>query len=300
MRPTFHRSTSSAPWTSPLLKCAAIATLSLAGAAASAQQRPGGYGGRQQTGPQGRPPMEQQALPPVPPVDATPLTQANAAVAKAKTDLKKAQAVLFAAAKRFEKTIDAKPDVQAAMQQLTVAQGSLQAETATVMGTLKSSTTYKEAQEKAQASKADVEKLRATPDATPDQRYAAAQASLAANAALSKIETTAMAADPKIAEARAKVATLSDSLKQLRSKYESGMHEDAQWTAASKDVADKQAVAEAADKQLADARKTVADRQAAHQAAVAARNKAEADNAAQNGGYGAPAGVLPGAPPAGR
>jgi hypothetical protein len=282
-------------------QCAALAALTLCAATAVAQQRPA-YGTQNGVQRGGQMPNQQQqqqqmqSTAPIPPVDATPLTEANTAVTKAKAELKKAQGVLFGASKRFEKTIDAKPDVQASTSQLSASQTMLQSQTATVMVKLKTDPAYSEAQTKATAAKTDVETLRGNPDATPEQRYAAVQAALAANQAVSKIILAAMDADPKIAADKAKVAADNDAVQKLRTKYRADMKDDAEWTAANKDVADKQASVEAANKQLADAKKTVADRQAAYAAAVAAQRKQEADNAARNGGYGLPAGIPAGAP----
>ena len=279
-------------------QCAALAALTLCAATAVAQQRPA-YG--TQNGVQRQTPNQQQqqmqSNAPIPSVDATPLTEANAAVTKAKAELKKAQGVLFGASRRFEKTIDAKPDVQTATAQLTASQATLQSQTASVMVKLKGDPAYNEAQTKATAAKTDVETLRANADATPDQRYAAVQAALVANQAVSKIVLAAMDADPKIAADKTKVAADNDVVQKLRTKYRADMKDDAEWTAANKDVADKQANLETANKQLADAKKTVADRQAAYAAAVAAQKKQEADNAARNGGYGLPAGIPAGVQP---
>jgi hypothetical protein len=252
-------------------------------------------GGQNGNGP-GLTPGGQQMLPPpppIPPVDTTPLTEANTAVTKANADLKKAQAVLFGAARRFEKTIDAKPDVQAATHELTLAQSTLQANTSRVIAGLKSDPTYKDAQEKAKTARDDVAQLRGNADATPDQRYAAAKASLAANDIVSKIEAGALAADPRVTEERAKVAAKGEEVRQLRGKYETALHDDPEWAAANKDVDDKKSKVDAADKQLADARKTVADRQANRAAAVAAQNRLQAQQAAQGGLYG---GSTPGVP----
>ena len=277
-----------------------LATIALCSATLVAQQRPpyGTQGGqRHGQQPQQQPQQPMQPLPQVPPVDTTPLTEANTAVTKAKAELKKAQGVLFGAAKRFEKTIDAKPDVQAATAQFSASQASYQALTGGVMAKLKNDASYKDASAKAATAKEAVTTLRGNADATPDQRYAAAQEALKANEAVSKIEAAAMDADPKVAAAKTKVTADNDALQKLRAQYRAGMKDDAEWAAASKDVADKQAKVEAADKQLADARKTVADRQAAHQAAVVARNKQEAENAARSGGYGVPAGIPTGTTP---
>lgn len=277
-----------------------MAAIALSAATVVAQQRPGyGTQGGQR---QGQPPMQQtqqpfQPLPPVPPVDTTPLTEANTAVTKAKADLKKSQGVLFGAAKRFDKTIDAKPDVQAATTQLSASQASLQSLTGAVMAKLKTDAAYKAATVKATTAKEAVTAVRGNADATMEQRLAAAQDALKANEAVSKIEADAMSADPKVAAAKAKVTADNDVVQKLRIQYRAGMKDDAEWAAANKDVADKQAKVDAADKQLADARKIVADRQASHAQAVAARNKQEQENAARNGGYGMPAGIPSGATP---
>jgi hypothetical protein len=230
---------------------------------------------------------------PVPDVDATPVNDANTALTKAKADLKKAQAVLFGAARRFEKSIDAKPDVAAAMQELTVAQTSLQAATTNALSGIKSDASYKDAQTKAKGARADVEQLRGNPDATPDERYAAAKASLAANDVLSKIESTALAADSHVTDGRTLVAAKGEAVRKLRAQYETAMHDDAEWAAASKDVDEKKKNVETAEKQFADAQKTYADQLAARQAAITQNNKAQAQYGGSGGLYGMPPGTPP-------
>jgi len=247
----------------------------------------------QPSGQNGNGPRHHQSSIPIPDVDATPVNDANTALIKGKADLKKAQAVLFGAARRFEKSIDAKPDVAAAMQELTVAQSSLQAATTNVISGIKSDASYKDAQTKAQAARADVEQFRGNPDATPDERYAAAKVSLAANDVLSKIESTALAADSHVADGRTLVAAKGEAVRKLRAQYETAMHDDAEWAAANKDVEEKKSNVEAAEKQLADARKTYADQLAARQTAIA-QNKAQQS---QNGGPGGLYGMPPGTPP---
>jgi hypothetical protein len=251
-------------------------------AAAPPTLPPGGPGNNTRGGQQ--PPMAPTA--PIPPVDAAPLNQANTELTKAKTDLRKSQAVLSGAVLRFEKSIDAKPDVKVATQELTVAQSELQNATAKVMNILRSDAAYKVATEKAQTAKADVAQLRTNADAAPDQRYAAAQASLAANDAVSKIESAALSGDPQVVQARATVATKAEAVKKARAQYETALHDDPDWTAASKDVDEKKTKVADAEKALADAKKTYADAQAARQAAIVAQRKAESDRASQGGVYG--------------
>ena len=203
-------------------------------------------------GQNGNGPHHHQTPAPIPAVDATPLSDANTARHQSQSRLEESAGGALCAARRFEKSIDAKPDVAAATQELTAAQSSLQAATTNVIGGIKSDAPYKDAQTKAHAARADVEQLRGNPDATPDERYAAAKASLAANDVLSKIESTALAADSHVTEGRALVAAKGEAVRKLRAQYETAMHDDAEWAAASKDVEEKKKNVETTEKQLAD------------------------------------------------
>jgi len=103
------------------------------------------------------------------------------------------------------------------------------------------------------------------PAATPEQRLAAAQAALAASTSVTALESAALKVDPRVTQARAQLATATESLRKARETYAGALHDDPAWQAASQDVAQRQKDAADAESKLAEVRKVIADQ-------IAARN----------------------------
>ena len=199
--------------------------------------------------------------------DAAQLNGVNAQAAKARAELKKAQVSLQAATHKFESSIDSKPDVQAALKDLKQAQDALQSATSQATDSLKTIAQYQKAVADAREAHSKVESLRGNPSASPQERYSAATASLAANKAVTAFESTALGADPRVAEARTKLTASNEALKKARDNYSGVMHEDPAWKAASADVQQKQKDVAEADSKVADAKKAIVGRIASRSAA---------------------------------
>jgi hypothetical protein len=192
--------------------------------------------------------------------DAAQLNGVTAEAAKAHAELKKAQVALQVAAHKFESTIDAKPEVQAALKDFKQAQDALTAATAAATQSLKNNPDYQKAHAAASEARAKTETLRGDKSASPTDRFAAANASLEANKAVTAFETAAMTKEPRVAEARAKLTASNEALRKARDAYSGILHDDPAWQAANADVEHKQKDVAAADAKLADARKAVAER----------------------------------------
>jgi hypothetical protein len=211
--------------------------------------------------------------------DSALLSHATGDATKARAELKKAQIELAAVARRFDKSIDSKPDVQAASQEFKLAQDALQTATAKATESLKSNAGYQRAVTEAKEAHAQVDSLRANSSASPDQRFAAATASMAANKSVSAFESAALTANPQVMEARTKLKASADALHKLRDSYATtAMHEDAGWQAASKDLEQKQKDVAAADVKVADVRKAITDRMTGRATALGAPNNAVSPN----------------------
>ena len=192
--------------------------------------------------------------------DTTQLNSLTADAAKARAELKKAQAALQTASHKFESEIDSKPEVQAALKEFKSAQDAYQTANATATQSLKNNPDYQKSLVDAREARAKVDALRSDATATPTERYAAATASLAANKAVTAFESGATTKDPRVAESRKRLTAANDALRKAREAFSGIMHDDPTWQAANSDVEQKQKDVAAADSKLADAKKSVADR----------------------------------------
>jgi len=180
--------------------------------------------------------------------------------AKARTELKKAQAALASASQKYGKSIDSTPEVRTAVDALKQAQATLQSATSAVSKTLSARADYQRNIGEAREARAKVESLRGNTGASPEERLAAAQAALAAGKAVTDMENKAFNADPKVTQARAAVASANDALRKARDSYAKALHDDPTWQAVSAEDDQKQKDVSAADTRLADVKKSIAQR----------------------------------------
>ena len=170
-----------------------------------------------------------------PPLRAQPPTLPSA---RHSPKCRRPRSALEAVHKKLETAFLSSTEWTTAQTELKQAQTEYDAAVAPAKAAIHATPEYKAAlAEKEQASKS-LNELRSS---TPDDQAAITEASnkmLTASSALSKIETAAMADDPKIAPAKAKLAEANKKTTDVKATFEAGIKTDTEWVAAKKTLDD--------------------------------------------------------------
>ena len=201
--------------------------------------------------------------PPPPPVDRSAsiqsrkdLTAAGAAVNQAGASLASTVAILR---REFEKT----PEWVSAQAAVKSAKAALDLVAIPAMEALAKRPDYKAAKTAKENAEAARDALGPDPKITVDDRQRAATAVFDAKKAVTKLETDAMDADPKVVAAQAKLAAANALVATVLSHFDESVKQNAEWQAGAKTLDEKKQAQIAAQKTLADAlaKEAVAERE---------------------------------------
>jgi len=155
------------------------------------------------------------------------------AVKRAEQNAAKTQ--MEAAKLKIEKAFEASPDWIEAQTQLKQAQTELETASKPILDDLKSKPEYEQAVQRQSDAKAQVAANQQNPStATPAKLTTPATQALDAADDVTKMEEAAIAADPKAAELKAKVATAGAKLNALTQQRDAAVLADPEWIAAKK------------------------------------------------------------------
>jgi hypothetical protein len=188
-----------------------------------------------------------------PPVDHSASTKARKEVEAAAADLRKANADVAAIVAKLHKEYETSPDAAGAVAALKAAQAELEATRAPVLKNVRDSAAYKSALAAKESAQADRDTVLADPSTSPEDRTHAATAVMEAGKAVTKLETDAVAANPKIAAAQSKLVAANTAWSALLKKFDETLKDNPDWQAAMKVVDDKKQVLASAQKTLSDA-----------------------------------------------
>jgi len=192
----------------------------------------------------------QSQLPP--PVDRTGSTEANKKIAAAKAEVTKAQAALTEVVTKLRTDFEAGQDFQTAQMVQKQAQAEYDAARKPVVEAVKKKLNYQNAEkEKAEAEK-ELADLR-TKNVIGEPILKAVNKQADATAEMMKLEGEALNADPKVVEARKKLAEANTALAMLKKQFDSSLSADTGWQEAKKGVDTAQEQVVTAQKELKEA-----------------------------------------------
>jgi hypothetical protein len=206
-----------------------------------------------------------------PPIDRSASTKARRDVNAATADVNKSTNEVAAIVARLRLQFEQTPEWKDGQAVLKSAQAEYDAARHSLLETLNSQSDYRSAKASREKAEAEREALRNDPNAAPDVRMRVATAVFESVKAASKLESQALASDPKAAAAEAKVAEAKKVLAESLKRFEASLPGDADWQAATKVVEEKKQVLAAAQKGLTDvlAQEAVAERERQKQMAQA-------------------------------
>jgi hypothetical protein len=167
-----------------------------------------------------------------PPTSPAVIAQDQAAVASAKSDLDKATADEQTVTAKYRVGFEATQPWMDAAADLKSAQGEETTARQKVMDNLSQNSDYAAALADQQKAAGDLSEARSSPDATPDILGPLETASYAAQAKVKKMEEEAMASDPDVAAAGAKVATANDAVGKLNDQFQTSLADKPDWKTA--------------------------------------------------------------------
>ncbi len=170
------------------------------------------------------PPEPAQQQPVTPPVN-------SGAVTAAQKELADARAALVAATKKAQADFEASPEYAAADKEVKDAQTAYDAALAPVMEKMQKDPSYIEAKAKSDKAQAAVAELRSN-SAPDDQVAAASQEAMEANSAMHQLQTAALADDPAVGTAHAKLMDAEKAKAALVTQFHAKLGEDPAYAAA--------------------------------------------------------------------
>jgi hypothetical protein len=225
--------------------------------------------------PNNRTPAAQQPAEPAK-IDTTALDQAKKDAAAAKAEQQKAQAAVAQARAKLMKDYDTKPEVIEAKKKVETARAAYDAAASPVLKSLSTRSDYKASQDALAKADDKVNTVRADAAATPEQRAAAAKDALDARNASTKVRNDALAADPKIAQAKTELDAATSELNKLKADFEQSISSDPDIATAQQALEDAKAKTKQADEAVATAKKEIDQQRAAHAKEIADQRKAAA------------------------
>lgn len=200
-----------------------------------------------------------------PPVDRSGSQKAAADMKAAEAEMQKASVAMSAAQAAARKEAESSANWKAAAEALKTAQTEYDAVRKPVFDALKAKPEYQKA--KAEKEKADAERdaIINSDTSTPDQRINAATSVMTAGAVVSRMESDAMAAEPKCAEAKAKLTAASQAVEQLEKEFKESVKNNPNFTTARTNHDAAKQRLDQARQHLAQCRKQEADAERARQ-----------------------------------
>jgi hypothetical protein len=188
----------------------------------------GKKGGGSKTPP---PQQTQQQETPAPETTTPPTTQPD-------DTLSKAAAAMDAAEKKVRAQYESGDDWKTASDNYTQAHDAYHAATSNLTATLKTRPDYIAAVATEKKDEDDLDALRNTGNATEDQISAAAENTMNARTAVTKLEASATTSDPTIVDAKAKLTVATAALADQRKKEDLAVSADPDWQTAKKQYDD--------------------------------------------------------------
>jgi hypothetical protein len=172
----------------------------------------------------------------------------------AHADLIKAQTALTRITASLQSQAETDSALRDAADALSAAKAAREVLVQPILASLADGSPCREALAALSKAQQTADQLRIRPQASIEDRAAAAQAVLDAKVAVAQLENAALESNPEVVAANKSCLEASQRLKQLRAQLFQGIHQDQAYIAASKAVDDARERASAADQQLSLAR----------------------------------------------
>lgn len=204
------------------------------------------------------------------PIDRTASREARKKQSEAQLEFNRRNATVKAITARIRADFERRDEWVKAQADLKQAQANYEAARKPVLAAMEAKPAYKEALAAKQKADAERDALRNT--RATDKLYQAAQKALDANIALTKMESDALAADPKVQQTKTQLAAAQAAVSELTKQLEQEMESNAEWVEAKKYAEEAQLMIAQASKELQEATKREAE-QARSQAESARQSR---------------------------
>ncbi len=169
---------------------------------------------------------------------------------QAQAEVDKAQSALNLVVQSLKTAFDQSPEMAAALAAVQDAQAAEKAAVAVVDGALNNDAGFQAASRKKDDAETALSQLQHA-EAKPDDISTAAQALMNTSAVVTKLQSDAESADPKVVQSRTNLTAANEKVNALDKQFENSIQTDSKWMSAKKTLDEKTAALTAARAALA-------------------------------------------------